>query len=361
MDVVSDAIAAARTGRPDAHRVRAAGSWCTRLPAYDGVGFHVVLEGGCRLLPDDGGAPLTLATGDAVLLPRGAGHVLADSSADAETVARAVPFERWRRPPDPGGEQTGPAAELLCGKYRFDRHHAHPLLAELPEVVHLPRRAGRHPELRAAIGLLGRETGVARPGADVAVTGLLDLLLVYMVRAWAADHASGRGWPAALGDPVVAEALRLLHSSPEAAWTNDTLASRTGVSRATLTRRFTALVGRAPMTYLTWWRMSRAATLLRDTTAPLEAVARRVGYGSPYALSHAFTRQFGLTPGRYRARHGRPAIRPPPPSAGSPASTSCTYRCRGRLRGRRARCGPGTGTPSAPRHRRRPPSPARPA
>ncbi|QEV18707.1 AraC family transcriptional regulator [Streptomyces alboniger] len=306
MDVVSDAIAAARIGRPDAHRVRASGSWCSRLPAYDGVGFHVVLEGGCWLLPDDGSAPFTLATGDAVLLPRGAGHVLADAPADAHTVARAVPFERWRQP-ETEGEQQGAATELLCGKYRFDGRHAHPLLAELPEVVHLPRREGRHPELGAAIGLLGRETGAARPGADVAVPGLLDLLLVYMVRAWTTDGppaSAAARWPAALGDPVVAEALRLLHSAPEAPWSNDRLAARTGVSRATLARRFTALVGRAPMAYLTWWRMTRAATLLRDTTDPLETVARRVGYGSPYALSHAFTRTFGTTPGRYRTRYG---------------------------------------------------------
>ncbi|MEU4795360.1 AraC family transcriptional regulator [Streptomyces sp. NPDC023327] len=318
MDVVSDAIAAARVGRPDAHRVRVIGPWCSRLPAYDGMGFHVVLEGGCWLLPDGGGAPLTLATGDAVLLPRGTGHVLADAPADARTVARAAPFEHRldaagpSRAPFPHPEQDGPTTELLCGKYRFDRRHAHPLLAELPQTVHLPRRAGHHPELRAAIDLLGRETGAALPGADVAVPGLLDLLLIYMVRAWTTDHTSGAGWPAALADPVVAEALRLLHASPEAPWTSTALAARTGVSRATLTRRFTTLVGRAPMTYLTWWRMSRAATLLRDTAHPLKTVARQVGYGSPYAFSHAFTRTFGTTPGRYRNGTDARAVAPAP-------------------------------------------------
>ncbi len=73
------------------------------------------------------------------------------------------------------------------------------------------------------------------------------------------------------------------------------------MSRATLGRRFTALVGRPPMAYLTWWRMIRAATLLRTADAPLESVARQVGHGSPYALPHAFRREFGTTPGRYRA------------------------------------------------------------
>lgn len=63
-----------------------------------------------------------------------------------------------------------------------------------------------------------------------------------------------------------------------------------------------AEVGRPPMAYLSWWRLSFAATLLRDTQDMLAALARRVGYGSPYALSHAFSREFGTTPVRYRAQ-----------------------------------------------------------
>lgn len=95
-------------------------------------------------------------------------------------------------------------------------------------------------------------------------------------------------------------ALRALHSDPAAPWTNDRLAAEAGVSRPTLARRFTALVGRPPMAYLTWWRLTYAATLLRDTADPLAAIARQVGYAGPYAFSHAFNREFGTTPGRYR-------------------------------------------------------------
>lgn len=134
---------------------------------------------------------------------------------------------------------------------------------------------------------------------SLALPSLLDLLLVYMVRAWLARAATG-AWPAVLGDPVTTAALRALHADPAAPWTNDSLAARAGVSRATLARRFTSLVGRPPMAYLTWWRLTLAAARLRDTDAPLAAVARETGYGSPYALSHAFSREFGTTPGRYR-------------------------------------------------------------
>lgn len=313
---MSDAISTVRIGRPSSQRVRVSGSWCTRLAPYDGAGFHVVLEGGCWLLPD-GGDPVSLGPGDAVLLPHGAGHVIADSPADAAVVERAVPFDRWL---DGGGSRhhrTGPGeAEvgLLCGKYRLDRSRVHPLLAELPEVVHLPNRVGANPELRSAIDLLGRELDAQRPGSCIAVPSLLDLLFVYMIRSWMAGGTSG-AWPIVLGDPVAAAALRALHSDPAAPWTNDRLAAEAGVSRPTLARRFTALVGRPPMAYLTWWRLTLAATLLRETPEPLAVIARRVGYGTPYAFSHAFKREFGATPGRYRAEAATPSS---PSAPGAP-------------------------------------------
>jgi AraC-like DNA-binding protein len=177
----------------------------------------------------------------------------------------------------------------------------HPLMTELPEVVHLPSRVGSHHELRAAIDLLAGELDEVRPGSCIALPSLLNLLLVYIIRSWMAETTSGT-WPTALGDPVAAAALRAIHSKPAAPWSIDRLAAEAGVSRPTLARRFTTLVGRTPMAYLTWWRVILAATLLRDTSETLATIAHRVGYASPYALSHAFEREFGITPGRYRTK-----------------------------------------------------------
>jgi AraC-like DNA-binding protein len=60
------------------------------------------------------------------------------------------------------------------------------------------------------------------------------------------------------------------------------------------------LIGQPPLTYLTWWRMTTAARMLRESDAPLWIIARRVGYSSEIAFAAAFKRQYGLTPGRYR-------------------------------------------------------------
>ncbi|MFE9062117.1 cupin domain-containing protein [Streptomyces violaceusniger] len=301
MDVVSDAISAVHLGHPWSHRVRTSGSWCARLDPYDGAGFYVVLEGNCWLLTD-GGTLVPLGVGDAVLLPHGTGHVIADSPVDAGVAEeKAVPFEQWLVAEGPRARPAHDDTEMLCGKYWLDCSRMHPLMAELPEVVHLPNRVGSHLELRAAIDLLAGELDESRPGSCVALPNLLDLLLVYMIRSWMAETTCGV-WPGALGDPVTASALRAMHSNPAAPWSNDRLAAEAGVSRPTLARRFTTLVGRPPMTYLTWWRVILAATLLRDTPDTLATIAGRVGYGSPYALSHAFEREFGTTPGRYRAK-----------------------------------------------------------
>lgn len=167
----------------------------------------------------------------------------------------------------------------------------------------MPARVGRHPSLRSAIGLLGAELEQPGKGTDAIVPALLDSLLLYILRAWfdeQADHHAESGWAAALADPVVSAALHSIHDDPGQPWTVETLGARAGLSRAPFARRFTALVGRPPLAYLTWWRMTVAARLLHDPDLVLGRVAERVGYTSEFAFAKAFKREHGTSPGRYR-------------------------------------------------------------
>jgi AraC-like DNA-binding protein len=61
------------------------------------------------------------------------------------------------------------------------------------------------------------------------------------------------------------------------------------------------LTSRPPLAYLSWWRMTLAARLLRDSDAPLSSLAKQTGYTSEYAFANAFKREYGIAPGRYRA------------------------------------------------------------
>jgi AraC-like DNA-binding protein len=182
------------------------------------------------------------------------------------------------------------------------------LLDALPEVVHLPAHLGRHPGLRSTVDLLAAELAQPRLGTDAIVPALLDTLLLYVLRAWfdAQPVSGATGWAAALGDPGTAAALRAIHGDPARPWTVATLAAEAGLSRAPFARRFAALLGQPPLTYLTWWRMTTAARLLRESDQPLTAVAARVGYASEFAFSAAFKRRYGVAPGRFRRADARP-------------------------------------------------------
>jgi AraC-like DNA-binding protein len=54
------------------------------------------------------------------------------------------------------------------------------------------------------------------------------------------------------------------------------------------------------MGYLTGWRLAVAADLLLEPDASVGAVARQVGYASPFSFSTAFKRVYGVSPRLYR-------------------------------------------------------------
>jgi len=130
-----------------------------------------------------------------------------------------------------------------------------------------------------------------------------------MLRAWLRDAADAHGWSAALADPATARTLAAIHAQPSRPWTVAELGAVAGLSRAAFARRFTALVGEPPLTYLTRWRMTTATRLLRDTNKPLEQVAAAIAYGSAFAFAKAFRREYGTTPGDYRNTTRTPSPR----------------------------------------------------
>lgn len=163
MDVLSQAITAMRTGRPRSYRVECHSPWGRRYQPVAGAGFHVILQGSAWLIAPDG-APLALGLGDVVLLPRGRRHGMADRpdarlvtvDHDVGTFEQVEPHTVRVGPDRPGGDTL--STVMLCGMYQLDQVRPHPLIRDLPEVVHLPARLGRHPELRALAARLLRDS-----------------------------------------------------------------------------------------------------------------------------------------------------------------------------------------------------------
>ncbi|WP_067471865.1 AraC family transcriptional regulator [Actinomadura hibisca] len=287
--------------------------WSVRIQDEAPLCLVAMVSDGAWLTHDDDSGWTRLEQGDIAILRGPDPYVIADDPATAPQIV----IHPGQRCATPGGASlseemdlgvrnwgTAPDAStvMLVGAYQMQGAVTHRLLAALPRLVVVPGGSWDSPLLP----LLGQEIDRDEPGQDVVLDRLLDLLLTAVLRVWfARPEAEAPGWYRAHGDPVVGPALRLLHDDPAHAWTVAALAGEVGVSRAALAQRFTKMLGEPPMTYLTTLRLAQAADMVRESDATLETIARRVGYGTAFALSTAFKREHGVSPQDYRA--GAPA------------------------------------------------------
>jgi AraC-like DNA-binding protein len=195
------------------------------------------------------------------------------------------------------GSRKSGEVMVASGTYQVAGDVSRRLVTALPPVLVVPAAAVAGSVMEMITSEIQRDA----VGQQTVLDRWLDLALITTLRAWfdrPDSHAPG--WYQAQTDPVAGTALRLLHEDPAHPWNVTDLADRVGVSRASLARRFTAVVGEAPMSYLTGWRITLAADQLRSTRDTVETIARRVGYANAFALSVAFKRVRGITPTDHR-------------------------------------------------------------
>jgi len=287
--------------------------WSLRIEDEAPLTVVAIVRGHAWVLPDDGDGVL-MRTGDVAIIRGPDPYNVADDPA-TQPQAIILPGQRCTTPDGQEVEMSflgvrtwGNSAEgstvMLTGTYQMDGEVSQRLLRALPPLLVLAADDWDCP----VIPLLADEIVKDDPGQEAVLDRLLDVLLIAALRAWfARPEASAPEWYRAYSDPVVGQALRLLHHNPAHPWTVEELAHETGMSRAALARRFTELVGEPPMTFLTGWRIALAADLLLEPGATIGSVADQVGYGSPFALSTAFKRVRGISPQQHRARAAREA------------------------------------------------------
>lgn len=78
------------------------------------------------------------------------------------------------------------------------------------------------------------------------------------------------------------------------------VAARVFISKTYLSELFTSYTGMSFTTYVTRQRMQRAKKLLLSTRMSIHDVGQACGFYSSAYFSTVFTRQFGLSPSRYR-------------------------------------------------------------
>jgi AraC-like DNA-binding protein len=152
--------------------------------------------------------------------------------------------------------------------------------------------------LSTLVQLVGVEALAQRPGRDLILNRLVEVLLIEALRATPGDDAPA-GLLRGLADARIAPAIRELHGDVARSWTVTQLARTAALSRSAFFERFTRCVGLPPMEYLLAWRMALAKDLLRRRDLALAEVAERVGYSSASSFSTAFSRYVGVPPSRF--------------------------------------------------------------
>jgi AraC-like DNA-binding protein len=310
MDPVSGMLSAHR-GR-DAYLLRCSMSppWSVRIADASTVSLIVMVHGR-MVIARPGEEPAWLADGDVAVVKTAAPYLLAS---DLETPAHVVvepgqhcvplddgPGLAYRQGLRTWGNSLDGGCVFLAGIYELPSQVSGRLLESVPGLLVLPAGEQEVPGVTLLAGELGKDA----PGQDAVLDRLVDLVLITTLRAWfARDTAAAPRWWVACQDPLIGDVLRLMHNRPAEPWTLEAIAAEVAVSRATLARRFTQLLGQPPMAYLTEWRLCLAADLLRDTTQTVESIARQAGYASPFAFTAAFKRQFGQPPRPYRRAAG---------------------------------------------------------
>ncbi|WP_100446545.1 AraC family transcriptional regulator [Glycomyces xiaoerkulensis] len=214
-----------------------------------------------------------------------------EPGADEQCAAFDFGEGRW------GNAEAG-ATAVFVGAYRAIGRRHERLLRALPPTLVIDDPSEVCGWLEEAV----TEAGDRRPGSQALVDRLFDWGLVCTIRSWFdREGPQAPAWYRGFADEVVGPALRAIHAEPSRPWTVAALAAESRVSRALFARRFTEVMGEAPMSYLTVWRMDLAQELLTDTERTIAQVAKAVGYADAFGFSAAFKRRLGMRPSDFRA------------------------------------------------------------
>jgi AraC-like DNA-binding protein len=265
--------------------------------------FHFIEKGEAWVTPA-GERPTRVIEGDLVLLPLGKGHVIADalgSPVENIGIVAANHFDREELVLRHGGD--GPVTRLVGGFFSFEGSPLPAVMSALPPLIHIPRGdAGAPPWLAAISHFLVAEAQQPNPGSSLMISRLIDLLVIRTLRSWAASEANRMGWLGGLGEERIGRVLSAMHADPFRRWTVQSLAEVARMSRSIFAERFTSAVGEPPLRYLSRWRLTIAADLLRSGGLKVTEAAYRSGYASDAAFSRAFKAHFGYAPSEARAQ-----------------------------------------------------------
>jgi AraC-like DNA-binding protein len=325
MDVLSEVLRVVRLEGALFFNAEFSAPWCLSEPRSTAIAphlspgaghlilYHFLTEGRAYIrLPD--GRREELKAGDIVILPHGHAHLLGNGSPErpvdslrtfAKDLADGLKLVRFGG----GGEIT----RLVCGYLACEPRLSEIFLAGLPPMlkVHIAQDPSGQ-WLENSIRFSVNESQGSCAGSHLLLAKLSEVLFIETLRRYINQLPPDQtGWLAGARDPLISQALALLHREPSHPWTVSNLAKRVGLSRTRLAERFRHFLGESPMAYLTKWRLKLGAEMLVSTEESVAEVAEAVGYCSESAFNRAFKREFDSPPAQFRRKRKAPLAQNP--------------------------------------------------
>lgn len=266
--------------------------------------YHFLTEGRAYARFPDGRRE-ELTAGDIVVFPHGDPHILGNGWPEkpvdslqmfSKGLNDGLKVARFGG----GGEIT----RFVCGYFACEPRLSEVFLAGLPSMLKVPVvRESSGQWLEHSIRFSVDEASGSNAGSGLVLAKLSEVLFVETLRRYInALPPEQTGWLAGARDPIMGQALALLHKDPAHRWTISDLARRVGLSRTRLAERFRHFLGESPMAYLAQWRLKLGAEFLQTTEHSVAEVAAAVGYGSEAAFNRAFKREYDCPPAQFRRK-----------------------------------------------------------
>jgi AraC-like DNA-binding protein len=263
--------------------------------------FHFLIEGKAYVkVPDQ--PPKKMVAGDIVIVPHGTDHLLGNG------VAKPVDsVEKFARNLTAGLKVAhlgggGATTKFVCGYMVCEPRQSEVFLGGLPQAFVVS--TGKEPSgvwFEQSIRLSVEAVNADKSGSRAVLAKMSELLFIEALRRYIHGlPAEQTGWLAGARDPMIGQALSIMHQDPAYPWSIEHLVRKVGVSRTRLAERFRHYLGQSPMAYLANWRLILAAEKLQAPGRSVAEIAAEVGYGSEAALNRAFKRHYGVPPAQFR-------------------------------------------------------------
>lgn len=274
--------------------------------AANEIPYHAIVQGRAVFEDPETKTTRELVSGDIVLLPHGAAHVLHDGS--GQTPIHTRQHRRSAGWMLSENDSQGEQLDLLCGRFFIAPPHDRLIRNYLP--TNLVARAtdsrgedgigSASNQLASLVRLMRMESAGDRAGGRAVLNALSSALFTLVLRAASESEKAPEGLLALAGHPRLAPAIAAMLGDPAHPWKLPDLADLCGMSRATFMRHFQDRLGCSALDLLTDLRMSLAANELKKPAISTEAVAETVGYQSVSAFRRVFAERMGMTPGEWR-------------------------------------------------------------